>query len=335
MSSLVLVLASIGVIQALFLCAYLFSLRAGNRQAQLFLALILLGLSIRIGKSVFNHFWELDPWMRNIGLAGFLMVGPSLWLYARALIDGRAERSSVLLSHYGLALSYLLFCWLIPNERNWASYLSYSIVLLHFLAYLVMTEIARRGAGQRASLAPEPSQWLRNIIIGLALVWIYYLLVFVRVLPFYIGGAIFYSCLIYMLSYLILQKQRFAQEKYAGSRQSSRESKALLERVIQIMDSDALYLNPKLKLNDVARRVSVEPRELSRAVNEHSSKNFSGMVNEYRVLKAREILSDPAKRELKLAAVAVESGFGNVTSFNVTFKEIVGVTPSEFREGNL
>jgi AraC-like DNA-binding protein len=44
------------------------------------------------------------------------------------------------------------------------------------------------------------------------------------------------------------------------------------------------------------------------------------------------LLSDKRGPSMKMAIVASESGFGNVTSFNTAFKEIVGHTPSQFRK---
>lgn len=44
----------------------------------------------------------------------------------------------------------------------------------------------------------------------------------------------------------------------------------------------------------------------------------------------RELVGEPADRTI--AAIALESGFGDVSYFNRTFRRTYGATPSEMRE---
>ncbi len=61
-TGLILILASLGLAQGLFLSFYLLRLKNGNNKSNIFLALFILGLTIRVGKSVLNYYMSLENW---------------------------------------------------------------------------------------------------------------------------------------------------------------------------------------------------------------------------------------------------------------------------------
>lgn len=320
-------LASLGVCQAVFLSIYLLLSKRGNQLANFLLALVLIGLSIRIGKSIFNHFLIIEPWHRNIGLAGLLLVAPSFFLYTRVLSEKVSKLDRRALWHFVPAVVYFTFCWLIPNQRDPLSYFSYSLVTGHMLAYMAVSEYEKRKFA-----AKEPDQqrlaWLHTLSFGLWFLWCYYFLVFVGLLPYYLGGAISYSVLIYCFSYLLMHRSHLSLFKYSGSKISSQATHLLMKKIDQYFDSDKPFLQTKLSLQAVAESMNEDPRDVSRAINQARSQNFSEYVNQHRVENAKVLLLASSQ---KVASVAIESGFGNVTSFNQTFKSITNQTPSQFR----
>ena len=54
-------------------------------------------------------------------------------------------------------------------------------------------------------------------------------------------------------------------------------------------------------------------------------------MNQFRLQHAQKLLQDPDNAQQKIAAVAFDSGYGSVTSFNVAFKQALGITPSDYR----
>lgn len=327
------VLASLGVVQALFLSLYLVLLKKGNKAANVFLALVLIGLSIRIGKSIFNYFIVLEPWQRNIGLSGLLIVGPSVWFYGKALIDRNWKPSINELLHYLPFALFIIFSRLIPNQFTAAAYVMYCLVSAHWLIYLIASERNRRTVLETVC-NDDINRWYRNIVVGLACIWLYYMAVFLRLIPYYIGGAIMYSVLIYAFSYMMLQKHNFALEKYSRSKSSKQDTQRIVERVIKVFAEQQSYLNPKLSLSSLSALLDISPRELSRAINEHRQQNFSEFVNSFRITRATEILAQPEHQNTKLAAIAFDCGFANVTTFSLAFKSIVQSTPSQYRANN-
>ena len=217
-----------GWFQALLLTAYLLTISQRRRLAHRLFALMLIGLSIRIGKSIFNYYLDIEPWQRNIGLAGLLLVGPSFWLYGKAIGERLSGLSKRHWLHFAPAALYVLFCWLIPNQKNWASYLSYALVTGQWAIYLVLSFRQSRGITQTLSL--EAKTWHRQILIGLVVLWFYYALVFVGVLPYYLGGAVTYTLLMGGLTVLLLNRKHFSAGKYDQTNQSSEESRSAMAR---------------------------------------------------------------------------------------------------------
>ncbi len=325
----ILVLSCLGLAQALFLCFYLFTLKKGNRKANTFLAFVLLGLTIRITKSVFNNYMVLDPWYRNLGISGILLSGPFLWFYGKALLNKNAVFSKL---HYLHLIPFVLFVLcskLIPNVKNFESYLSYGLVVFHLAIYLILswTYIYKR----RKVANPQLLKWYRTIVIGACLIWCFYLSNFIGFIPFYIGGAILYSILVYGFSYLLLKRHVFALEKYSKSTIDRTASKKLLQQVKEMFEDREVYLNPRISLQTIADKLSVTTRELSQVINENEQKNFSEFVNHYRIEKAKTLLINPNYALEKMATIAYDCGFGNVTSFNLAFKSETGRTPSQYK----
>ena len=60
--------------------------------------------------------------------------------------------------------------------------------------------------------------------------------------------------------------------------------------------------------------------------------NFRGFLNVHRIGEARRILADPQRDGEKLIAVAMDSGFASLASFNRVFRAMVGCTPSAYRQ---
>ncbi len=117
--------------------------------------------------------------------------------------------------------------------------------------------------------------------------------------------------------------------RYEKSSLSPNVSKVYIEKVIQAVESQSLFINRELRLTDVARQLEMSPNHLSQVINENLQKNFFDFINQYRVKEAKsKIAEEPEKTLLQIAH---EVGFNNKTSFNNAFKKHSGMTPSAFR----
>lgn len=332
-NSFILVLASVGLIQGVFLSVYLLHLTKGNRQANLFLGLVILGVTIRIGKSVMDYYLPLEAWQRNLGISGILLAGPFLWFYGMTLIHKDQSFSKGKLAHlipFGL---FILLFMIIPSRGTWELYWNYGIVVIHLAIYLTLSW--RLLYNNRLTVSKSIFYWYRNILWGITAVWCFYLGNFLSLDSYYITGPIFYSFLIYAFSFLLLNRHKFLVEKYNRSTLDRKKSQYLFQRIQTLFTNEQIYLTPEVSLQMVAEKLGVHTRMVSQAINENGQRNFSDFLNAYRIEEAKSLLANPSCQEKKIATIAYDSGFGNVTSFNIAFKKMTGKTPSAYRKAHL
>jgi AraC-like DNA-binding protein len=114
-------------------------------------------------------------------------------------------------------------------------------------------------------------------------------------------------------------------------RLSDHELRRQKEHLTRILESRALYLNPDLRLSDLADALGVRPYRVSEILNRGLETSFYDLINRYRIAKAQGLLSSPASAHLNLLGIAMESGFRSKSVFNEVFKKATGKTPSEYR----
>lgn len=105
----------------------------------------------------------------------------------------------------------------------------------------------------------------------------------------------------------------------------------LVERVSTAMESDKLFLNPRLTVEEFAAHVHMPPRQVSLVIKHQFGCNFLEYVNRYRVETAKIGLADPSNRGESVLDIASKSGFNSKATFNRFFKRFSGFTPTEYR----
>lgn len=101
----------------------------------------------------------------------------------------------------------------------------------------------------------------------------------------------------------------------------------VFERIRFIIHNDKIYLNPLLKLSDVARLANTNRTYASSYFNSMGM-TFYDCINRLRIEHAKALLAD---REKRIDDIAIESGFNSRRSFHRTFTVFEGKTPAEFR----
>ena len=92
------------------------------------------------------------------------------------------------------------------------------------------------------------------------------------------------------------------------------------------------YLEEDITLKNLAEELSIQPYHLSIIINERLHQNFFNFINTYRIEEVINKLSDPAESNKNILNIAFESGFNSKSSFNIAFKNITGMTPTEYKK---
>ena len=119
--------------------------------------------------------------------------------------------------------------------------------------------------------------------------------------------------------------------KYVTSMLSDEEMEKIVGLLENTMQTKKLFLNPDLKITDVASEVSLPRKQISQAMNEKLNNNFYNYVNRYRIGEAKRLLEDIKFSQFSVEGIAHQSGFKSRSSFYTAFKNETGVTPNQFR----
>lgn len=131
------------------------------------------------------------------------------------------------------------------------------------------------------------------------------------------------------------QKDPISQDKVDSMQplsQADSESMASLgKRLEECFEQDKVYLNPKLRLSELAVRLGTNRTYLSQYFNQSCEQSFYEYVNNYRVRHSMQLLRTT---NYNLEVVASMSGFNSMSTFRRAFQQVNGISPQRYRACN-
>lgn len=89
------------------------------------------------------------------------------------------------------------------------------------------------------------------------------------------------------------------------------------------------YLNPDLRIEDIARESNYSYTYFTKAFKKYMHDTPINHLNKLRLSKAKELMKD---KNLSLEEVAKRSGYNTQSNFTEAFKRIIGLSPIEYRK---
>ena len=102
-----------------------------------------------------------------------------------------------------------------------------------------------------------------------------------------------------------------------------------VEKIQLLLEVDRAYREMRLNRAGLARKVGINEHHLSRVINGHFGKSFNDLINGYRIEEAKQRLKNEPGRQITV--IGFEVGFNSIASFNRVFKDMVGLSPTEYR----
>ena len=121
-----------------------------------------------------------------------------------------------------------------------------------------------------------------------------------------------------------LLKRNLPREEQA--KDASRRSR-MLEDFQELLDYIDKHYADELTLEHAASKMHFSPSHFSKTFKKMMGMNYVTYINMVRIEQAIQLLST---NQYRMIDIALECGFSNIRSFNRTFKEITGYTPTEF-----
>lgn len=149
--------------------------------------------------------------------------------------------------------------------------------------------------------------------------------------------SIIFSLLLFLLGYIGFNQNftmgNYTQENHNDTYCDSNDND-LLSKMIQLMDNDKLYLQPDLKISDLASILCTNRTYISKTINKELGISFCEWINKYRVEYAKQLLDKSRAKNTKvyMKDILLQSGFLSEASFFRIFKQFTGLSPRSWME---
>lgn len=336
-------LCSIGVFNG-FLASFYFLFFSKEKRVQNFLfGLLLLFLSMRIGKSVYTLFTlkeDKNFLILQVGLSACFLIGISLFFYIKASIENRKEIPKSWKTQF-LILTFIIVVFglikpYLTHKQLWYSYVVHVIYVVWGIYVLasgfILKDIFKKIVSKKSQTSTS-EVWLVAVFLGNLLIFLAYI---VGYFYLYLIGTITFSVVFYgLLIFLLFKSNREnvfkdIPEKYASKKIENEEANQLISELKKVMIKHQFHKNTNIKLNDIAKELQISSHQLSQLLNDNLGKSFAQFINEYRIEDAKELLKNNSS--FTLEAIGFEAGFSSKSNFYATFKKVVGKTPSAFKK---
>jgi len=106
----------------------------------------------------------------------------------------------------------------------------------------------------------------------------------------------------------------------------------VIDELRRLMVEEKVYREEGFTIRRLADKLNIREYQLRRLINGHLGfRNFNSFLNQYRIEEVARQLVAPETRHLPVLSIALDMGYRSLSPFNKAFKEIKGMTPTEFR----
>lgn len=338
-SQLLFFFSLLGAFNGLLVSAWLFTRKPVNL-ANRFLALLLLMISVRIGKSVFLFFTtDLADIYRHIGLSACFLIGPCLYFYCRAASTQNSQKQSFWRWHMAALVTLVLTAALLfPYGSNTAEFnrLMYQFINYSWLIYLLLSLPLALPAIKDTFKISESNSDIKNkqdshimasAWIGTFCIWLAY---FTSNYTSYIVGALSFSFLLYLSIMLMIYERKQQLPRYQNKKIEGQQANSLIANLHYQLEVEKRFKDANLTLPQLAKLMKISVPQLSQLLNDNLESSFNHYINQYRINEAKRMLESAPQMSLEL--IAEQSGFNSQSTFYNAFKRIENTTPARYRQ---
>jgi AraC-like DNA-binding protein len=235
--------------------------------------------------------------------------------------------------------------WFI-NSLRFQHYYSPTVVI-HFGSYLLISlsfiiKYIKSNTLNSSSIKSAHVKWLRNLLIAFIFLYIIQVPIslIIKLSTHNYLSNIALSGILYFISFSYITNSSFFNKKdlavgqgskYAKSSLSDLFKEELLDRIIKLMETKALYKDNLFSLSILSKEVGASSNHVSQVINECLGHSFYDFVAVYRITEAKKLLTSDEYKNFTIEQLAYDVGYNSKSAFNASFKKITGKNPSEYR----
>lgn len=328
LKALALLLIGFSVINAGFLVLFAFR-QSMQKVAYLSTVLLIILPSIQLLNFAYLEFGY--TWVHSHFYNALLfMVAPSFYLLSVLLLEAK----DFLPSQWWLHFWPVLLAFMLP--ANFGLPLAF-VVGAGYLVQVALNIYALRAQRSRFRLE----------LLGLALILVLAILIILLGVsnslvsdPVFFslyagaigGGFVLVSVVLSLSPQLPTEVAEAARETYAVSTLGKVDCETTLQQLNQLMHTSKRYQDAELDLPSLSEDLGLTHYQLSELINTRLGKSFSRYLREQRVEAAKaQLINEPKATVL---GIGLEVGFSSQSNFYEAFREVVGMTPGQFRKLN-
>lgn len=118
-------------------------------------------------------------------------------------------------------------------------------------------------------------------------------------------------------------------EEKKNSDTNSPKLAVLYNEIVRIFEEEKIFQKHDMSVSELSNKLNTNDKYISLAINNHGSGNFNAFVNAYRINEARKLIARYGK-SISIKELADKSGYKSLNTFYKNFKEITGLTPSQY-----
>lgn len=109
----------------------------------------------------------------------------------------------------------------------------------------------------------------------------------------------------------------------------SKEDEIVVGRIQTLLELDKVYQEQNFSRADLARELDISEANVSRIISVSFDKSLPQLINELRIRDSLQLLQ---QTNAGMSVIAEQVGFSSLPTFNRVFKDVMGISPSEYRQ---
>lgn len=101
-------------------------------------------------------------------------------------------------------------------------------------------------------------------------------------------------------------------------------------KILTYFSEQKPYCDSDFTITQLAKDLDTNVKYVSKAIQNYEGVNFRTFVNKYRITLVKELMEKDLHNKYTISYIYSVAGFRNQSTFNKTFKDIEGITPSEY-----
>ena len=356
-SILIIAVGSVGVVISILASTFFFQQKKGRHVSKYFLSLFLLvgGLTLLNDVLSISGITNKFKNLYFIPIYYSLSIAPLFYLFVKSKYFHKISNSDFLhlvlpglqaILYFSIGFQSIEFksnLWENSNFRHYLTVESFlfpvSLIIYSTLSYILL----KKSPDKDYFWDEDLKVWLSDLtrmfvfIAGLELIIALLEYAFAQSL----GATLLVLRMLFFVIFILWVVYNAIKLLYPTSIYTSRpkETQPLLsahdvsqikDAILSLMVNDKIYLNPDLSLQILARYVGTTEKKCSYVLNQGLGTNFNNFINTHRIETFKQKVKEGSHQDFTLLSLAYASGFESKSTFNRTFKNLSGMTPSQY-----